>query len=91
MLGILLVMQPWRDKNLVIKRNGILKRGIIIKRGNIPRFIIDRGWQKLTAQPKAVVLQVVREFYANAYEHENCRALVRGKRVAFYRTTINQY
>ena len=33
----------------------------------------------------------MREFYANAYEHENFRAFVRGKRVAFDRTTINQH
>ena len=52
---------------------------------------MERRWQKLTAQPEAAVLPVVREFYANAYEHENCRAFVRGKRVAFDRTTINQY
>ena len=37
------------------------------------------------------MLPVVQEFYANAYEHENCRAFVKGKRVAFDRTTINQY
>ena len=80
-----------RYKNSVIKRNGILEIGILITRGSIPHFIIERGWQKLTAKPDATVLLVVREFYADAYEHENCRAFVRGKQVAFDQATSNSY
>ena len=80
-----------RYKNSVVKRNGTQERGILITRGNIPRFIGEKGWQKLTTQHEATVLPLGRKFYANAYEHEKFRTFVRHKMAVFDQTTINQY
>lgn len=50
-----------------------------------------RKWEAFVKHPDLAVLLVVREFYANAIEHRNYHAFVRGKWVPFDRTTINQY
>ena len=50
-----------------------------------------RGWGEFCKQPPAAILHVVREFYANAYEHQGSVARVRGKAVAFDRTTLNRF
>ncbi|XVF20499.1 hypothetical protein REPUB_Repub12eG0005800 [Reevesia pubescens] len=50
-----------------------------------------RNWEIFVTQPKLVVLTVVREFYANAMEHQNGKVFVRGKWVSFDRSTINRY
>ena len=42
-------------------------------------------------QPPIAILSVVREFYANAYEHQGSVARVRGKAVAFDRTTLSRF
>lgn len=54
-------------------------------------MIEERGWQALTAQPEPAVVEIIREFYANAKEVEDNVAMVRGKHVPFDRRSIDEY
>ena len=45
----------------------------------------------MVKHPKAAVVLVVQEFYANMEEHRNFRVFMRGKWVAFDKTTINKH
>ena len=58
----------------------VSNRSLIAERGLIPtstRFpsiwsiIRQRGWGEFCAQPKLAIVPLVREFYANAPEHDN--------------------
>ena len=44
-----------------------------------------------SAQPKLAVVPVVREFYANAPEHDNRKVFIRGKQVNFSGKAINKF
>ena len=46
-------------------------------------------WSEFCAQPKAAIVPIVREFYANAPEHDNRKVFVRGKQVNFSGKAIN--
>ena len=48
-------------------------------------------WEILCEHPNPTVVPIVREFYANGKERDGFRVFVRGKWVAFDRTTINGY
>ena len=48
-------------------------------------------WELLCEHPDLAVVSIVREFYANGKERDGFRVFVRGKWVAFDRTTINGY
>ena len=58
---------------------------------NLDHEFSTRGWGEFCKQPPAAILPVVREFYVNAYEHKGSVARVRGKAVAFDRTTLNRF
>ena len=45
----------------------------------------------MVKHPEAVVMSVVKEFYANMEEHKDFHVFVRGKWVPFDRTTINKH
>ena len=60
-----------RYKNSIVKKGKIKEWGIHSKKGRIYLPILNRGWQTFAAQLEVVVILVVREFYANAYEHES--------------------
>ena len=80
-----------RYKHSVVHKSVIPERGF---EGNITHIIQhagQRGWEELVKQPKSALVPVVREFYANAKEHKDKRAFVRGKWVPFDRTTINKH
>lgn len=49
-----------------------------------------RGWENFGKQPGAAVVTVVREFYANAAERTDSKAVVRGCLVSFDSVTINE-
>ena len=68
-----------RYKHSVVHKSVIPERGF---EGNITHIIQhagQRGWEELVKQPKSALVPVVREFYANAKEHKDKRAFVRGK------------
>lgn len=46
------------------------------KFSQIPRNIVSRGRETFYAQPKAAVIPMVREFYANAAERRDSKAFV---------------
>ena len=48
-------------------------------------------WELLCLHPDPAVVPIVRKFYANGKERDGFRVFVRGKWVAFDRTTINGY
>ncbi|XP_073121565.1 WD repeat-containing protein JIP5-like [Henckelia pumila] len=50
-----------------------------------------RGWAKFCTQPKAVVVPVVHEFYANAAEWEDGKAFLKGKIVSFDEDMLNRF
>ena len=52
---------------------------------------MQNRWELLCEHPDLVVVPIVREFYANGKERDGFRVFVRGKWVAFDRTTINGY
>lgn len=52
-------------------------------------MIAERGKVKLTAQPEATVVILVKEFYANAAEARDKVAIVRGKSLSFHSVSIN--
>ena len=69
-------------------------RGFSIQEGDFPHFdriIHQRGWTEFYKQPQATILPLVREFYANAFEHQGSVAQVPGKLVKFNCTTLKWY
>ena len=55
-------------------------------------WTIDANWWEILCEhPDQAVVPIVREFYANGKEMDGFRVFVRGKWVAFNRTTINGY
>ena len=74
-----------------MKREVIQMRGLYVTMNSIAKQMEKRKWEELVKHIKAAVVPIVREFYANMEEHKNFRIFVRGKWVAFDRTTINRY
>ena len=58
---------------------------------SVSQHVKTRKWEELVKHPEAIVLPLVREFYANIEEYRNFQVFVRGKMVLFNRTTINKY
>ena len=78
-----------RHRKYVVKKISILERGLQVTLGS--RLILpieNRRLPKLVEHSKLVVIPTVREFYANAYEHQDYKVFVKGKRVPFDRTKI---
>ena len=50
-----------------------------------------RGWDKFATHLEAMVLAIVRKFYANAMERDRDYIFVKGKKVWFCITAINQF
>ena len=82
------------QKNFIDQRRiyVIQERGLVQKLERKVNWTIDRNrWELLCEHPDPVVVPIVREFYANGKERDGFRVFVRGKWVAFDRTTINGY
>ena len=78
----------------VVKRNPIAERGLCVKGVNQPSIQNNfraRKWDEFCNQPKVAIVPIVREFYANALEHNNRKVFVRGKWVSFSGRAINQF
>ena len=83
-----------RFHDSVVKRNPIVERGLCITGVNWPSIQNNfraRKWDNFCDQPKAAIVPIVREFYANAPEHNNRKVFVRGKWVNFSGKAINQF
>lgn len=80
-----------RFEHAKIHRRPIPKRGFALNLLNlgIPDYMSSRGWETFAAQPRAAVIPIVREFYANAPEGRDYKAFVRGRMVPYDSTTIN--
>ena len=66
------VTKPKRFEESIVKRSSIPEHGSELVLGNLPYFdeiIVARTWEQFFKSPRVGVLPVVREFYANAYEH----------------------
>ena len=75
-------------------RNLIAERGLTITPTGYPTIahvIRERKWNEFCTQPKAAIVPIVREFYANAPEHDNRKVFVRGKQVNFSGKAINRF
>ena len=53
--------------------------------------IWERKWNDFCAQPLAAIVPVVREFYANALDHEHQKVFVKGIRENFSGQAINKF
>ena len=62
-----------------MKRGVIQKRGLYVTMDSVAKQVEKRKWEELIKHPEAVVVPVVREFYANMEEHRDFRVSVRGK------------
>ena len=58
---------------------------------SVAKQVMKRKWEELVKHPETAVVPVLREFYANMEEHRNFRVFVKGKWVAFDKTTINRH
>ena len=78
----------------VFGRTLIAEWGLTITPASYPSIanvIRERKWGEFCAQPKAAIVPVVREFYANAPKHDNRKVFVRGKQVNFSGKAINRF
>ena len=83
-----------RYHDSVSNRSLIAERGLIPTSAGFPglwSIIRQRGWGEFCAQPKSAIVPLVREFYANALEHNHRRVFVRGKQVDFNGKAINRF
>ena len=83
-----------RYHDSVSNRSLIAERGLIPTSSGFPgiwNIIRQRGWGEFCAQPKLAIVPLVREFYANALEHDNRKVFVRGKQVNFSPKAINRF
>ena len=83
-----------RYETSLLKKVPIRERGFNLPTGafcSLDHEFNRRGWGKFCKQPPAAILPMVREFYANAYEHHGSVAIVRGKAVASDRTMLNRF
>ena len=46
---------------------------------SVSKQVKNRKWEELVKHPEAIVVPVVRKFYANVEEHRNFRVFVRGR------------
>ena len=66
----------------ILKHSPIAERGLCVTGINWPRIkanIVKKGCDGFFTQPLVAILPVVREFYANALEHNLRKVFVRGK------------
>ena len=85
-----LVAQKKYIENFV-KRGVIQERSLYVTMDSVAKQVKKRKWEVLVKHPEATVVLMVREFYANTKEHRNFHVFIRGKWVAFDRTTINRH
>lgn len=52
-------------------------------------MIAYQKWEEFSKQLQVALVPIVRGFYANAKEHRDLKAYVRGKWVAYDRNAIN--
>ncbi|PKU84432.1 hypothetical protein MA16_Dca002945 [Dendrobium catenatum] len=52
-------------------------------------IIVSRDWETLHEEPSMYVVNIVREFFANAKEAQNNKFFLKGKWVPFYVPSIN--
>lgn len=72
----------------------VLKRGLRpdeTQDGEIAVMIAKCGWFDLAVEPGVAVINVVKEFYANAHDSDNNVVQVRGRSVSFSPNAINTY
>lgn len=77
-----------RYRHSVVHRNCIQERGFELL---LQEKIQNLGWQTFASQPRACSIPLVKEFYANAKEHDNFKVFVRGRWVRFDRVSINRF
>ena len=75
----------------MVKKGAIQERGLYVTMDSVSYQVKKRKWEELVKHPKAAVVPLVREFYANMEEHRNFWVFMRGKMGSFDRTTINKY
>ena len=59
--------------------------------GEMLQQIYQKGWLRFTAEPEPAVVNVVKEFYANAEDKAPFTAFVRGRTVPFSADAINAF
>lgn len=59
--------------------------------GEMMQQIYQKGWNKFTEEPETAVVNVVKEFYANAEDKAPFNAFVRGRLVPLSADAINTY
>ena len=69
----------------------IQERGLYVTMKSVSKQVKKQKWEKLVKHPEAIVVLVVREFYANMEEHRDFHVFVREKWVPFDRTIINKH
>ena len=70
----------------------IQERGLVQKLQHKVNWTIDANrWEILCEHPDPAGVPIIREFYANGKERDGFHVFVRGKWIAFDRTTINGY
>ena len=78
----------------MIRKVPIPERGFDIPEGDFPtldKIIKDQNWIEFCKQPKAAIIPVVPDFYANASDEGDDQVAVRGKVIPFARRSINEY
>ena len=60
----------------VVKKASIFERGMEVRMHAVAAPIENRGWDKLVEHHEPIVISVVREFYANSFEHKNYRHML---------------
>ena len=61
-----------------MNRGVIHERGLYVIMESVSKQVKKRKWKELFKHPKAVVMPVVREFYAKMEEHRDFCVFVRG-------------
>ena len=59
--------------------------------GEMMPQIYQKGWNKFTEEPEHAMVNIVKEFYANAEDKAPSNAFVRGRMVPFSADAINTY
>lgn len=78
----------------LVNKKLIQERGLVPQEANglgIHATINEHRWRVLTSQPKAVMVSIVKEFYANVVEAKDKVTIVRRKSVPFDNVSINGY
>ena len=55
----------------MVKKGAIQERGLYVTVDSVSYQVKKRKWEELVKHPEAVIMPLVREFYANMEEHRN--------------------